>query len=63
MERNGSTKNNCLPLHIQGDMPSLFRKFDSNGNGELTMDEFCDACPNFNSSIAIGNRGLLGSIA
>lgn len=24
-----------------GDMPSLFRKFDSNGNGELTMDEFC----------------------
>lgn len=21
-------------------MPSLFRKFDSNGNGELTMDEF-----------------------
>ena len=29
---------------LQGDMPSLFRKFDSNGNGELTMDEFCVSC-------------------
>ncbi|CAJ1340716.1 unnamed protein product [Effrenium voratum] len=30
------------------DMPSLFRKFDSNGNGELTMDEFCDMIEKMN---------------
>ena len=25
-------------------MPRLFKKFDQDGNGELGMDEFCDAC-------------------
>ena len=24
-------------------MPRLFKKFDQDGNGELGMDEFCDA--------------------
>ncbi|CAE7202348.1 KCNB1, partial [Symbiodinium pilosum] len=33
------------------DMPSLFRKFDSNGNGELTMDEFCDMISKMNVGI------------
>mmetsp|Transcript_24368 Transcript_24368/g.34253 ORF Transcript_24368/g.34253 Transcript_24368/m.34253 type:complete len:235 (+) Transcript_24368:3-707(+) len=33
------------------DMPSLFRKFDSNGNGELTMDEFCDMVSKMNVGI------------
>lgn len=33
------------------DMPSLFRKFDSNGNGELTMDEFCDMIGKMNVGI------------
>lgn len=32
-------------------MPSLFRKFDSNGNGELTMDEFCDMIGKMNVGI------------
>ena len=33
-----------VSLPSQGDMPRLFRKFDQDGNGELGMDEFCDAC-------------------
>lgn len=27
---------------LTGDMPRLFKKFDSDGNGELGMDEFVE---------------------
>ncbi|CAE7274430.1 Kcna4 [Symbiodinium pilosum] len=37
------------------DMPKLFKKFDRDGNGELEMEEFCDAC----SALLGNNRTVL----
>ena len=48
-----------VSLELQGDMPSLFRKFDSNGNGELTMDEFCVSClHSFSSRVGTARKTI-----